>query len=127
MSSAADSGVLPSGEAERWQAIMNLAPTFDLLPPTTSPAEGCHRGCRGFTSDTLLFPLCRAGARKAQLVKVQGGHKEEGAEQSWDGMGWSRLCWAGRGQRVQSWASSLQAMGSKPSPRVPGLLYGLHC
>jgi len=68
-----------------------------------------------------------AGARKAQLVKVQGGHKEEGAEQSWDGMGWSRLCWAGLGQRVQSWASSLQAMGSKPSPRVPGLLCGLQC
>lgn len=27
-----------------------------------------------------------AGARKAQLVKVQGGHREEGAEQSWDGL-----------------------------------------
>lgn len=42
--SAADSGVLASVEAERWQAIMNLGLTFDLLPPTTSAAEGCHRG-----------------------------------------------------------------------------------
>lgn len=25
-----------------------------------------------------------AGARKAQLVKVQGGHREEGAERSWE-------------------------------------------
>ena len=42
--SAADSGALASVEAERWQALMNLGLTFDLLPPTTSPAEGFHRG-----------------------------------------------------------------------------------
>ena len=42
--SAADGGVLASVEAERWQALMNLGLTFDLLPPTTSPAEGFHRG-----------------------------------------------------------------------------------
>ncbi|XP_044033382.1 uncharacterized protein LOC122867079 [Siniperca chuatsi] len=41
---AADSGVLASVEGERWQAIMNLGLTFDLLLTTTSPAEGCHRG-----------------------------------------------------------------------------------
>lgn len=57
-----------------------------------------------------------AGARKAQLVKVQGGHREEeGGGLSRAGMGWSRLCWAGLGQWVQCWAYSLQAMGSKPS------------
>lgn len=38
-----------------------------------------------------------AGARKAQLVKVQEGHREEGAEQSWDGLVWPVLGWAGLG------------------------------
>lgn len=35
---AADSRV--TAEAEGWHAIMNLWPTFDLPPPTSSPAEG---------------------------------------------------------------------------------------
>lgn len=72
--------------------------------------EGVRKGRAAYTHIHLA-----AGARKAQLVKVQGGHREEGAEQSWDGLVEAVLGWAGLGQRVQSRASSLQAMGSKPS------------
>lgn len=36
-----------------------------------------------------------AGARKAQLVKVQGGHREGGgAEQGWAGLGCAGLGWS---------------------------------
>lgn len=44
--------------------------------------EGVWRGWATYTHVHLA-----AGARKAQLVEVQGGHREAGAE-----TGWSRLC-----------------------------------
>lgn len=72
--------------------------------------EGVWKGRAAYTHIHLA-----AGARKAQLVKVQGGHREEGAEQGWDGLVEAVLGWAGLG-----W--------SRPAGAVPGLQppgYGL--
>ena len=52
--------------------------------------EGVWKGRAAYTHIHLA-----AGARKAQLVKVQGGHREEGAERSWDGLVEAALGWAG--------------------------------
>lgn len=63
-----------------------------------------------------------ARARKAQLVKVLRGHREEGAEQSWEWPveAFAAFSWAAPGQRVQSRPTRLQAMGSQPSFSVSG-------
>ncbi|KAI4806301.1 hypothetical protein KUCAC02_017130, partial [Chaenocephalus aceratus] len=87
---AADSGVLASGNPERWQAIMNLGPTFDLPPPTPSPAEGFHRGPnaeffqRWFTSDSLLHcgvdvPGARVNIQRKPLDFTPYGQREGSA------------------------------------------------
>lgn len=55
--------------------------------------EGNERVWKGRAAYTHIH--LAAGARKAQLVKVQGGHREEGAEQSWECLVEAVLCWAG--------------------------------
>lgn len=64
-----------------------------------------------------------AGARKAQLVEVQEGHREEGAVQSWEG-----LFYAGLGWSRPTGALPIASRLWDPSPvsESQALLCGLH-
>lgn len=63
--------------------------------------EGVWKGQAAHTHTHLA-----ARARKAQLVKVLEGHREEGAEQSWEWLV----------EALQCWAELLSASGCSPGP-----------
>lgn len=54
--------------------------------------EGNERVSKGQAAYTHAHLAARA--RRAQLVKVLGGHREEGAEQSWEWLVKALQCWA---------------------------------
>lgn len=67
-----------------------------------------------------------AGARKAQLVKVQGGHKEEGPERSWECLVEAALGWVGLGQWVQLGPKASRLWAPSPISESWALLCGFH-
>lgn len=79
------------------------------------PRKSRKGSWRGWAKESCIH--LAAGARKAQLVEVQGGYREVGAVQSWDGLvcavlGWSRPVGAAHGLQPPGYGIQAQF----PSP-----------